>query len=121
VTLDLTKPMQLRKSSKLTRVEFLRRINREPDGLVFLLTNPDGSQTIGTRCETGGLSCTYLSDFDVINTPPVKHKRWINIYRQDGFFACGVLHHSKQEALSSRYGDDSIACIEIEFTEGEGL
>jgi hypothetical protein len=52
---------------------------------------------------------------------PIKRKGWVNIYRSDcgPFGTCGGLETREQaDALKQC---DRIACIEIEFTEGEGL
>ncbi len=65
---------------------------------------------------------TYNSpekDFDLIEpwVEPVKHKGFLNIYPND------VLHSTEEVAriYADQHLAEPIACIEIEFTEGEGL
>lgn len=50
----------------------------------------------------------------LVNTP-VKHKRWVNIYT-DG----GVVYLSKSHADECA-DRRRIACVEVEFDDGEGL
>lgn len=49
---------------------------------------------------------------------PVRRRKWINIYKNQEHYS--TLFDSKEDA-DGRNGMDRIACIEIEFTEGEGL
>ena len=46
---------------------------------------------------------------------PVKHKRWINLYDES---SC---HYLTREEADMKAREDRLACIEVTFTEGEGL
>ena len=48
---------------------------------------------------------------------PVRHKRWVNIYHNPSAY-CPYL---TKEAADKKAAPTRIACIEIEFEEGEGL
>jgi len=48
----------------------------------------------------------------LVNTP-IKHKRWVNIYPS-------TVHATREEADSGA-ARNRIACIEVEFEEGEGF
>lgn len=57
-----------------------------------------------------------------------KLKRWVNIckvsgtvqYKDDYIYTAGGLYDTKDEAMGYKAANQ-IACIEIEFEEGEGL
>lgn len=53
-----------------------------------------------------------LSDLDLIEVKP-KHVRWVNYYP-----GC---HHPSRESADRNAGSARIACIRVEFEEGEGL
>ena len=71
-------------------------------------------EEVRTYTKEGSHLSNYESESDLIE---VKEKQvgWINIYN-DG----GVLHKTKEEADIKGAGS-RIACIKIEFEEGEGL
>ena len=49
---------------------------------------------------------------------PVRHKRWVNIYPDS--FAC-IIPHLTKEVADKIASPLRIACIPIEYEEGEGL
>lgn len=55
-----------------------------------------------------------ISNYDLVNMP-VKHKQWLNIYN------LRIIPHATREIADINAMSDRIACIEIEFTEGQGL
>ncbi len=55
---------------------------------------------------------------------PVKRRGWVNVYECNFGATCGAevgAIHSTRDDADRRKGADRIACIEIEFLEGEGL
>lgn len=59
--------------------------------------------------------------FDLENVPPVKHSRWLNVYNNTlGLGSCGLGYDSKA-AADEGSDDGRIACVELTYTEGEGL
>lgn len=66
--------------------------------------------------------------FDLVNIPE-KHKGWINITPTDLgeqpagmiYLRHGNLWPTKEEAVRNRGNGPNLACLEIEFEEGEGL
>ncbi len=51
---------------------------------------------------------------------PKKVKGWVNVYKGQDYSAA-VIFDSKEKADKQRHVPNRIACIPIEFTEGEGL
>jgi hypothetical protein len=64
--------------------------------------------------------CPALSNLDLVEVKS-KHVRWINLYNPIGF------HHTRESADEAGQSRDSslagrrIACLRIEFEEGDGL
>lgn len=87
--------------------------------LVFVMT--DG--TLSHNFYDGSYASTpnQPHKYDIIGEwlpEPKKIKRWVNIYKHDE--ACTHAFNTKQKCDNVR-NTDRIACIPIEFTEGEGL
>lgn len=61
--------------------------------------------------------------WDLVNVPQ-KHKRWVNVYRHqhdtEVLISCSSRGGADAAAFAITEGE-RIACIEIEFTEGDGL
>ena len=67
--------------------------------------------------ESGQYSGDGLDDRDLIEVKK-KHVRWVNVY--EGDFMSGS-YHTQQEANEFAARRPRLACIRIEFEEGEGL
>ena len=52
-----------------------------------------------------------------VRKAPVRHKRWVNIYRNQFTY----YPHLTKEAADKGASTNRIACIPIEYEEGEGL
>lgn len=80
--------------------------------VIALLQNADGSETelhrhLDGRAERDARCC------DIINVP-MKHTQWLNVY------SASMGYQTKE--LADKYAvSGRIACIEVEFAEGEGL
>jgi hypothetical protein len=60
-----------------------------------------------------------LADIDLIEIKP-KHVRWLNCYA-DGRMTWIGRGHESRESAELNVARDRIACIRVEFEEGEGL
>jgi hypothetical protein len=58
--------------------------------------------------------CPALSNLDLVEVKP-KHVRWINLYNPIGF------HQTRESADYADRAGRRIACLRIEFEEGDGL
>lgn len=70
-----------------------------------------------TLCVNKNGVCVHDKTMRLIRRP-VKHKWFLNIYSNSDFYA--TLFFTREEA-DERGGSDRLACIEVEFQEGEGL
>lgn len=63
-----------------------------------------------------------LSNADLFMAP-VKHVKWINVYKNESGYTVGnKTWKSQDDAHSGAVGSGNrIACIQIEYTEGQGL
>ena len=115
---DPTKPCQTRDGRKVrilcTDAQCFG-ISREPQPIVGLI---DGNPTPQTWSKNGGFGCG-LGNADLINIPE-KRTVWVNMYKSGG---TSPQHPSKESAdtNASLFDGGRIACIKVEFTEGEGL
>lgn len=59
----------------------------------------------------------------LINVPekPKKHKVWVNIYPISTYIYRTVYCYPSRESADKNHDVDRIACVEVEFEEGEGL
>jgi len=61
--------------------------------------------------------CKTLGELEA--SKPHVHTGWLNIYRDRSRYGVGDLHATR--AVADENGRLRIACIRIQFTEGEGL
>lgn len=123
MAVDWDKPIQT-KDGRLARFLGLRNHPTHPR-VVAVPTYRDGVsfECVDTYTEGGRLyEQNPMHNSNIINVPQ-KHVRWQNVYeypfgpRASGFFATReAANAADEEAHLSR-----IACIRIEFEEGEGL
>lgn len=76
----------------------------------------------GSYCLSGPITPHKYDIIGEWSPEPKKVKGWINIYQP--YKKCSVVYDSKKKAdeYSNEYANHvRIACIPIEFTEGEGL
>ena len=67
----------------------------------------------------GGKAAQHDTEWDLMPPKPEKHVRWVNIY-PDGFHA-GIWPSREHADNGAATTDRRIACIRIEYHEGEGL
>ena len=53
-----------------------------------------------------------------VRKAPIRHKRWVNIYLD---YPAYIIPHLTKEEADKRADATRIACIPIEYEEGEGL
>ena len=114
---DPTKPVQTRDGRKARIIATDASDPHFP--IVALLTQKAG----GERPERYTFAGRYyfgddiLRPTDLVNVPPEKYVRWLNLYARPGLFT----NHISREEADKHARPDRIACIRIEFEEGEGL
>lgn len=121
--LDFTKPVQTRDGNHV-KVFLDDRGSKYPVVGAYLFDNQwwaanwtQSGEWIDRRHH--GIRTDANAHLDLIQAPPPKHKRWVNVYPKDSH-VISTAHESREYA--DEYAHESrIACIEIEFAEGEGL
>jgi hypothetical protein len=97
--LDLTKPLQTSDGRPVRHVAYLQGNHRNP--YVFVVTQLDANtEFVIYRDEYGLYSGNHTTTPSIINTPPPKHVRYLNVYRSDiaklGLILCS--HDDKASA-----------------------
>lgn len=71
----------------------------------------------GGRIKTSDEDGHFYSEEDDLDLfmAPVKQEQWLNVYSTDGY------HYPTKEEADRNARPSRIACIRIEYTEGEGL
>lgn len=123
--LDLTKPIQISdgRPARIICTDMARDDHERP--VLVVLVRGNGHETAMLFTHDGehfaGLGWPRMKAKTLVNVL-VKHTRWVNMYRRTLTDACAevALHLTKEEA--DKYsGSSRIACVEITFTEGDGL
>jgi hypothetical protein len=115
--LDLSKPLQLQRGDKVIGAM------RLPDGRIMAAYSMAEYRSDALTCaDIWSSDGTYTSgdpsELDIINVP-VKHEMWLNIYFDGSRFE-PYCYGTRNEA-DKNSSDHRIACVRVEFTEGEGL
>jgi len=111
--LDLSKPLQTRRGEKAELV-YDRLTGDYP--LAVIVHFDDGTNDVLTYTREGNLYTDADSSSNLVNVP-VQRTLWLNIYKSGG----EILPHPSRERADLSASDDRIACIEVTYTEGEGL
>lgn len=118
--IDFTKPIRTRDGRA---VEILTTKAR---GLYPVIGNVEGEKGTDSWKVDGS---TYHSDapapIDLVNVPQ-KYRVWANCYRPigidgDTLEGATLRAHDSRKSADVFKGHDRVACIEIEFAEGQGL
>jgi hypothetical protein len=125
MTLDLTKPVQTR-DGRPARIICTDRVGNFP--VVALVPRKDGIEHINVYTCDGRASLRCNAHSDLIPVPQ-RHMVWCNVYAEDpdlelhlGLHPAPYLSAHISEDEANRMARDSrLACIRIEFEEGEGL
>ena len=110
--LDLTKPLQTR------RGEHAELVYDGPTGdfpLVVVVHFDDGTRDLRTYKRNGVLYNDENSSANLRNVPQ-RGECWVNIYPD------GIPRAHRTRELADKYaGPNRIACVRVEYEEGEGL
>lgn len=107
--LDLSRPVTTR-DGRPARIICTDR--KGPYPLVVLIDNCD-SEATAYYCSKG-LAGTNASSLDLINAP-IKYSGWLNVYRD------GDTAFWDDRSAADKHQVGRIACIRVEFVEGEGI
>lgn len=119
--LDLTKPVQTR-DGRSVRILCMDKKGWAP--VIGLIMRPDGYEEV-QAWDKDGLAGDCAKNVDLVNAPPPKTVRYINVYREKRggeLYPGGLLHTSQEMAhrmAVKEEGRTPIACIRVEFTEGQ--
>jgi hypothetical protein len=116
MTFDPTKPPFRTRNGRPARIICTDR-RGEDDPILALVDNGNGGEELNSYKSNGRYLFGRETEHDLVNVPQ-KRKRWLNIYR--GNYS-GELCPTRDEADANAVIGARIACIEIEFEEGEGL
>lgn len=118
-TFDPTKPVKLRGYDYSVRI--LQGVEVKGSRPIVAAIDRGEKEDVITYTREGQYNAECESSWDLINIP-VRHKRWINVYLNgtNGTeeICGGCLYCSREKA--DEVAGKRIACIEIEFEEGEG-
>ncbi len=115
MSIDFDKPVQTRDGREVRIYTTEGKTKNYP---VIGELRSDGCWHIRTWT-SGGRAAVGLKDEggDLINVPE-KHTVWINFYRGAASMS---FHHADKASADEAVTEGRIACIEVTFTEGEGL
>lgn len=113
--IDFTKPVRTRDGRAVTILTTSAR------GKYAVLGNIEGDDVTDSWTLTGCNNVSLSGDKpnDLINVPQ-KYRVWANCYRPNSIGVDTLRTHGSRES-ADRYPGDRVACIEIEFAEGQGL
>lgn len=113
--IDWNKPVQTKDGRKFFYV------GRGPNPQYPIVGYLDGWTCPGQWTEEGLCAAGHAGGTDLINVPE-KHEIWVNLYKScQGKFYLGDFTHVTKRDADDHASANRIACIRIEFEEGEGL
>lgn len=113
--IDFTKPIRTRDGRA---VEILTTKGR---GRYPIIGNVEGDDvTISWKMDGSAYHSDMPASTDLINVPQ-KYKVWANCYRSSNLHGATLRTHSSRESADVYKGHGRVACIQIEFAEGQGL
>ena len=126
MTVSWHEPIQTRNGMK---VEIQKMDLKDKGGVLAaypvlaIVTDSDGSELVVCYTLQGKFAARDESehDLDIINVPK-KREMWMNVYpiRYENQQPEVYFHPTKEDADRTA-GNDRVACIRIEYAEGEGL
>lgn len=113
MSFDPTKPVQTR-DGRSARIICTDRDSIYP--IVALVRELNGEESVSFHTNNGRVTPHYggPSRVDLINVPE-KHVRWVNFFPRDA-----EVYDSREEADEDATAE-RIACVRVEFKDGEGL
>jgi hypothetical protein len=113
---DPNKPVQFRHAPEKVRILATDLKYNFPIAIAVL--RDDGREEIRTRHSDGRVNPDRESPYDLVNVPE-KHERWANIYSLSDQTYCNL--YPTREAADFSSAPNRVACVRVEYTEGEGL
>jgi hypothetical protein len=115
---DPTRPVRTRKGRPARIICADRHWDKYP--IVALVVPSWGGEEILCYTADGRTEREDEDEDDLVNIPE-KHVRWVNFYQTPRGPAGGGEYVTRQEADEWAAGTPRLACVRIEFEEGEGL
>lgn len=114
-TFDPTKPVQTRAGIAARIITTYKAGGHYP--IVAVVMYGDGDEDIRTYTSEGKYLEADVGEkpTDLINTPPEKTTIWLNVYKAFCY------RHPTKALADAALGHNRLACIEVEYTDGEGL
>lgn len=119
---DWDKPIRARAGDDILPARLIGKVCGRERCCVVAITRPLIGEVVWFTCESGMLD--VFSSLSRIENIPERCTRWINMHEsQDGSFMYYAAHDSKVAAdvAGTSSTPRRIACIKVEFEEGEGL
>jgi len=115
---DPKEPVQFRHAPEQVRVV---ATDLKDDRPIVIAVTIAGKETVGYRHADGRVISGRDSPYDLVKVPK-KYEVWINFYDDDGDPRGYDSYSYSSRAIADGSADTTrIACIRVEFTEGEGL
>ena len=115
MTFDPTKPVQTRDGRKARIVS--DRLSGGAHKFIAIITHENGCENGYTYDEGGYYYClSNPCGLDLVNVPE-KREMWVNVYE-----GCDILvRHDSRDSADSNATGNRIACVRVEYEDGEGL
>jgi len=91
--------------------------------IIGLTTNADGTESVDSFRLDGHFDKDTETPSDLVNAPAPKLSGtvWVNVREHDEYVGVGHAYVSREMADRGGDDDDRLACVEVHWTEGEGL
>lgn len=125
MAVDWDKPIQTR-DGRQARLLGMRNHPKYPRVVAAPAYGGDGFENVDVYTEDGEVYAGGQPHAcDIINAPQ-RHVRWLNVFRLqpdtlDGLMLCWYSSRELADKWGVEGGSHRIACIRVEFEEGEGL
>jgi hypothetical protein len=114
---DPKEPVQFRYAPEQVRIV---ATDLKDDRPIVIAVTIAGKETIGYRHADGRVISGRENPYDLVNVPK-KYEVWINFYDDDGEGDYDSFSYSSRAIADESADSTRIACVRVEFTEGEGL
>ena len=98
-----------------------RHVGTLKNGHEVFIMDAGNFDYVATRYPDGRTTSEYAHDWDLIPVP-VKRTGWVNVYRSgERTYSVVELHGTREAADVAGACHKRIACIRVDWTDGEGL
>lgn len=119
-SIDFTKPIQTRDGRKVRYLHTLEGDN-EYRVVSICVAKEDGQEEIVRHTLAGGYyDDEEESQNDLVNVPE-KKTLWVNIYPGTNLGVTGVVAHGSRGQADAHGSPSRVACVQVEYIEGQGL